>query len=181
MAKIRVALFVACLISSATALAALKPGTHAPDFTTQASVGGNVFAFSLSDALKKGPVVVYFYPEAFTGICTVEAHEFASAADQFKAAGATLIGLSHDHIDRLKEFSVSECQSKFAVGEDADQKIMTAYDALLKSDPKYSDRTSYVIAPNGEILFAYTNMDHPRDHVQRTLAAVKKWAATHAR
>ena len=165
----------------ATAEAALKPGDKAPDFTTQASLGGKVFAFSLADALKNGPVVLYFYPEAFTSGCTIEAHEFAAAADKYKAAGATIIGLSHDGIEKLQKFSVSECRNKFAVGADQDQKIMKAYDAVLKEEPTYADRTSYVIAPSGEILYAYTNMDHPREHVTKTLAAVKHWAAAHPR
>ena len=163
----------------ATAQAALKPGDKAPDFTTQASLGGNVFAFSLGAALKKGPVVLYFYPEAFTSGCTIEAHEFAAAADKYAAAGATIIGLSHDGIEKLQKFSVSECRNKFAVGADQDQKIMKSYDAVLKEEPTYADRTSYVIAPDGKILYVYTNMDHPREHVTQTLAAVQRWAAAH--
>ena len=168
-------------LSVTTAQAVLKPGVKAPEFTTQASLGGNVFAFSLSEALKKGPVVLYFYPEAFTSGCTIEAHEFAAAADEFTAAGTTVVGLSHDGIEKLQKFSVSECRNKFAVGADTDQKIMKAYDAVLKEDPTYSDRTSYVIAPTGEILYVYTNMEHPKEHVTKTLAAVKKWAAQHPR
>ncbi|MBV8063729.1 MAG: peroxiredoxin, partial [Nevskia sp.] len=109
------------------ALAALKPGDKAPDFTAQASLGGKVFSFSLAEALKQGPVVLYFYPAAFTPGCTVEAHDFAEAMDQYKALGATVIGVSHDDIDKLNKFSVSECRSKFAVAADADQSIMKAY------------------------------------------------------
>ena len=172
---------LAVSLGIASAEAALKPGDKAPGFTTQASLGGKVFTFSLADALKKGPVVLYFYPEAFTSGCTIEAHEFAAAADKYKAAGATIIGLSHDGIEKLQKFSVSECRNKFAVGADQDQKIMKAYDAVLKEEPTYADRTSYVIAPDGEILYAYTNMDHPREHVTQTLAAVKRWAAAHPR
>ena len=172
---------LAVSLGIASAEAALKPGDKAPGFTTQASLGGKVFTFSLADALKKGPVVLYFYPEAFTSGCTIEAHEFAAAADKYQAAGATIIGLSHDGIEKLQKFSVSECRNKFAVGADQDQKIMKAYDAVLKEEPTYADRTSYVIAPDGEILYAYTNMDHPREHVTQTLAAVKRWAAAHPR
>ena len=161
--------------------AALKPGEHAPPFATQAALGGKVFEFSLADALRQGPVVVYFYPEAFTSGCTVEAHEFASAAADFAAVHTTVIGVSHDGIDKLKKFSVSECGSKFAVGADENQKIMKAYDAVLRADPTYADRTSYVIAPSGEILDVYTNMDHPREHVAHTLAAARRWAAAHPR
>ena len=170
---------LAAFLSLATAEAALQPGAKAPDFTTQASLGGNTFSFSLADALKKGPVVLYFYPEAFTSGCTIEAHEFAAAADDYKAAGATVIGLSHDGIEKLQKFSVSECRNKFAVGSDADQKIMTAYDAVLQAHPTYSDRTSFVIAPTGEILYVYTDMKDPKEHVVKTLAAVRKWAAEH--
>jgi peroxiredoxin Q/BCP len=180
MIRYLLALLAASLVAGA-ADAALKPGDKAPDFTTQASLGGKVFTFSLGEALKKGPVVLYFYPEAFTSGCTIEAHEFAAAADQYTAAGATIIGLSHDGIDKLKKFSVSECRNKFAVGADEDQRIMKAYDAVLKEEPTYADRTSYVIAPSGEILYAYTNMDHPREHVTKTLAAVQRWAAAHPR
>ena len=94
-----------------------------PDFTTQATLAGKPFTFSLAAALKQGPVVLYFYPAAFTPGCTVEAHEFAEATDKFKAMGATVIGVSHDPIDKLKKFSVSECRNKFAVASDADQSI----------------------------------------------------------
>ena len=180
MTRLLFALLTASL-AVANAQAALKPGDKAPDFTTQASLGGKVFAFSLADALKKGPVVLYFYPEAFTSGCTIEAHEFAAAADKYEAASATIIGLSHDGIEKLQKFSVSECRNKFAVGADQDQKIMKSYDAVLKEEPTYADRTSYVIAPNGKILYVYTNMDHPREHVTRTLAAVRRWAAAHPR
>ena len=101
-----------------------SPAMHAPVFTAQASLGGNVYDYSLADALKKGPVVLYFYPAAFTKGCTIEAHEFAEAVDQYKAQGATVIGVSHDNIDTLKKFSVSECRSKFPVAADADSKII---------------------------------------------------------
>ena len=111
--------------------AALQPGAEAPDFTTQATLAGKPFTFSLADALKHGPVVLYFYPAAFTPGCTVEAHEFAEATEKFKALGATVIGVSHDPIDTLNKFSVSECRNKFAVASDADQNITKEYDAVL--------------------------------------------------
>ena len=101
--------------------AALSPGAQAPDFTTQATLAGKPFTFSLAAALQKGPVVLYFYPAAFTPGCTVEAHEFAEATEKFKALGATVIGVSHDPIDTLNKFSVTECRNKFAVASDADQ------------------------------------------------------------
>ena len=156
--------------------AALKAGDLAPDFTAQASLGGKVFAFSLADALKKGPVVLYFYPAAFTEGCTIEAHDFADATDEYHKLGATVIGVSHDGIEKLNRFSVSECRSKFAVAADEDQHIMKAYDAVLKLAPKYANRTSYVIAPNGRILYEYTSLD-PDRHVANTLAALRKWSA----
>lgn len=156
--------------------AALKAGDKAPEFTAQASIGGKVFDFSLADALKKGPVVLYFYPAAFTEGCTLEAHDFADATDAYRKLGATVIGVSHDDIDKLNRFSVSECRSKFAVAADTDQHIMKAYDAVLKMAPKYANRTSYVIAPDGRIIYEYTSLD-PDKHVANTLAALRKWAA----
>src|ERR1700733_882549 len=148
-------------LSSAWAM--LQPGASAPDFTTQATLAGKPFQFSLAAALKKGPVVLYFYPAAFTPGCTIEAHEFAEATDKFKAMGATVIGVSHDDIDKLNKFSVSECRNKFAVASDGDQKITKAYDAVLVQKPEYSNRTSYVIAQNGKIVYEYTAMD-PTKH-----------------
>jgi peroxiredoxin len=156
--------------------AALQPGAQAPDFTTQATLAGKPFTFSLADALKSGPVVLYFYPAAFTPGCTVEAHEFAEATAKFKSLGATVIGVSHDDIEKLNKFSVSECRNKFAVASDADQKIMKSYDAVLAIKPEYANRTSYVIAPNGKILYAYTALS-PDQHVANTMAVVEKWAA----
>jgi peroxiredoxin len=158
--------------------AALKVGEKAPDFSARASIGGHEYDFSLADSLKNGPVVLYFYPAAFTKGCTIEAHDFAEATDQFKALGATVIGVSHDNIETLNKFSVSECRSKFAVAADPDQKVMKAYDAVLKMKPEYADRTSYVITPDGTILMEYTNLD-PSEHVSRTMAAVKSWRASH--
>jgi thioredoxin-dependent peroxiredoxin len=156
--------------------AALQPGASAPLFTTQATLAGKPFKFSLADALKGGPVVLYFYPAAFTPGCTVEAHEFAEATDRFKALGATVIGVSHDDIDKLNKFSVSECRNKFAVASDADQSIMKSYDAVLGLKPEYANRTSYVIAPTGKILYEYTDLN-PEKHVANTIAAVQQWVA----
>ncbi len=172
-------LALGCAVLAAAPLyAALKTGVQAPDFTTQATLGGKPFKFSLADALKNGPVVLYFYPAAFTPGCTVEAHEFAEATDKFKALGATVIGVSHDPIDTLNKFSVSECRNKFAVASDADQSITKAYDAVLAAKPEYANRTSYVIAPTGKIIYEYTAMD-PEKHVGNTMAAVEKWKAEH--
>ena len=152
--------------------AALQVGAAAPDFTAQASLGGKEFTFSLADTLKKGPVVLYFYPAAFTPGCTIEAHEFAEATDDFKKLGATIIGVSHDPIAKLDKFSVSECRSKFAVAADDDQKIEKAYDAVLPQKPEYANRTSFVIGQDGKIAYAYTDLS-PDKHIENTLNAVK--------
>ena len=161
-------------LAAMPSLAALKVGDKAPDFTTEASIGGKVFSFSLADALKKGPVVLYFYPAAFTTGCTIEAHDFADATDAYQALGATIIGVSHDDIDTLNKFSVSECRSKFAVAADKSQRIMKSYDAVLSLAPKYANRTSYVIAPDGRIVYEYTSLD-PDKHVANTLEALRSW------
>lgn len=174
--KLIVPVALVAVLAAAPLEAALKPGAQAPDFTTQATLAGKPFTFSLAEALKHGPVVLYFYPAAFTPGCTVEAHEFAEATAEFTALGATVIGVSHDPIDKLNRFSVSECRNKFAVASDADGHIMQAYDAVLKGHPEYADRTSYVIVPGGKIVFEYTAMD-PNGHVGRTMAAVRKWQA----
>lgn len=165
-------------LASAPAAAALNDGAKAPDFTLQASQGGKVFTFALADALKKGPVVLYFYPAAFTPGCTIEAHEFADAIDQYKALGATVIGVSHDPIDKLQKFSVSECRSKFAVAADTDQAVEKQYDAVLTKAPQYANRTSYVIAPDGTVIYTYTDLK-PDKHVENTLAALKAWKDKH--
>lgn len=161
---------------TAPAWAALPIGGKAPDFTLPATLGGNTFTFSLADALKKGPVVLYFYPAAFTKGCTIEAHEFADAIDQYKALGATVIGVSHDDLATLQKFSTSECRSKFAVAADTNQAVMKEYDSILPQHAQYANRTSYVIAPDGTIVYTYTNLD-PSLHVQNTLNALKTWKA----
>lgn len=173
--KSRFALALVASIASMPLYAALSPGADAPDFTTQATLAGKPFTFALAEALKTGPVVLYFYPAAFTKGCTIEAHDFAEATDKFKALGATVIGVSHDPIDTLNKFSVSECRNKFAVASDADLKISKAYDAKILMTP-YSNRTSYVIAPNGKIVYAYSALD-PDKHVENTMNAVAAWQA----
>ena len=157
---------------------ALNVGVMAPDFVTQASLGGKVFTYSLADALKQGPVVLYFYPAAFTPGCTVEAHDFADAIGKYQSLGATVIGVSHDDIEKLNRFSVSECRSKFPVAADPDQSIMKSYDAILAVKPEYANRTSYVISPGGEIIYAFTDLQ-PDKHVENTLDALRKWSADH--
>ena len=168
---------LACVLATFSwqAYATLNVGDRAPDFAAQATMAGKAFTYVLHDALKSGPVVLYFYPAAFTPGCTVEAHDFAAAVDQYKALGASVIGVSHDPIDILKRFSVSECRSKFAVVADTDGAIMHAYDAVLFLAPKYASRTSYVIAPTGRILYVYSS-PNPDKHVANTLAALRKQA-----
>jgi peroxiredoxin (alkyl hydroperoxide reductase subunit C) len=166
------------LAGAGNVLAALAAGDTAPDFTAQASMAGKTFPFTLSKALKKGPVVLYFFPAAFTKGCTIEAHEFAEAQPQYKALGATLIGVTAGNIDRLTEFSVSECRSKFPVAADPKAAIAGQYKSTLAIFPGHSDRTSYVIAPDGHVLLAYSNLN-PDDHVSKTLDALKAWRAKH--
>jgi peroxiredoxin len=164
---------VAAVFAAAPAAhAALKPGAKAPAFATTASMGGKEFRFDLKTALQKGPVVLYFYPAAFTPGCTLEAHAFADASDDFRKLGATVIGVSRDDIEKLNRFSVSECRSKFAVASDKDGTITKAYDAVLLKKPEYADRTSYVIGKNGMIAYEYTSLN-PDKHVENTMAAVK--------
>jgi|SRR5579872_1719776 len=154
--------------------AELSPGVHAPLFTTQATLGEKVFTFNLADALKKGPVVLYFYPAAFTKGCTQEAHDFADAIGKYKALGATVIGISKDDIAKLKEFGTSECRSKFAVASDANLTIAKSYDSTINFEENlYANRVSYVIAPDGKIVYEYSSLD-PSRHVANTLAAVEK-------
>ncbi|REG57542.1 peroxiredoxin (alkyl hydroperoxide reductase subunit C) [Paraburkholderia sp. BL6669N2] len=177
-AALAAAVSVGLAMHSLTASATLKPGDVAPSFTTQASLGGKTYTYSLADELKKGPVVVYFYPAAFTTGCTIEAHEFAEAVDEYKKYGATVIGVSHDNIDTLTKFSVSECRSKFPVAADADSKMIGQYDAGMPMYASMANRVSYVIAPDGKIIYEYTSLS-PEKHVENTLKAVKDWAAAH--
>lgn len=172
---LRAVLGLSLLLISSSAPAALAPGAAAPDFTTQGALAGKPFSFSLKQALKKGPVVLYFFPAAFTPGCTIEAHEFAEATPEFAKHGATVIGMSADTIDKLQRFSVEECRNKFAVAT-ATPAVIKGYDVALPVRPGMTNRTSYVIAPNGKILHAYSAMS-PQNHVSETMAAVKKWKA----
>jgi len=177
MTKTLLALLAASAIAS-PALAALPAGAPAPDFSTQATMAGKAYPYSLGDALKKGPVVLYFFPAAFTSGCTIEAHDFADATDQYKALGATVIGVTAGNVDRLAEFSTSECRSKFPVAADPKLSIAKSYDSTLAIYPGHSNRTSYVITPDHKVLFAYSAMD-PSKHVEETMDALKAWRATH--
>jgi peroxiredoxin len=182
MRRVVAGLMLTCL-AAAPALAALQVGAPAPAFSAQASLGGKVFTFKLADAMKKGPVVLYFYPAAFTPGCTLEAHEFADAMADYQKLHATVIGVSRDDIEKLNKFSVSECRSKFPVAADGDGHITASYDAALKLPPQMggrdvSNRTSYVISPEGKVIYEYTSLD-PSKHVQNTMDAVKGWEAAH--
>jgi peroxiredoxin len=164
------------VVSLATpAVAELPVGAPAPTFATQSALGGKVFAFNLRKALRKGPVVLYFYPKSFTQGCTLEAHGFAEAIDDFRKAGASVIGLSADTLATQLKFSREACRDKFPVGV-ATPAIIAAYAVDLRGDDGTStgltSRTSYVIGRNGRIVMVHSDRDY-RDHVRRTLAAVR--------
>ena len=170
------AAFLAAAFLIGPALGALKPGDKAPDFTTQAALGGKEFTFALADALKKGPVVVYFYPKAFTQGCSLEAKAFADAMPQFAALGASVVGVSHDDIATLEQFSTKDCASKFPVASDGDQHIMKSYDSVFAKAPDLADRISYLIAPDGHVLAVHADLDYSK-HVDTMLAALQSWKA----
>ena len=133
-----------------------------------------MYSFKLSDSLAKGPVVLYFFPAAFSVGCSIEAHEFAESMAKFEALGATVIGVSSDDIDTLGKFSVQACQGKFPVASDSTQAVMKSYDAVMQTRPDYANRVSYVIAPNGKVVYNYQSLN-PSRHVEKTLAALKDW------
>jgi peroxiredoxin len=163
---------VVSLTLSLHAWAALDIGDRAPDFSAQAAQGGKVYQYSLADALKKGPVVLYFFPAAYSEGCSVEAHYFAEAIPEFQALGATVVGVSADDIDTLSKFSVQACQSKFPVASDEKQSVMKSYDAVLKTRPEFANRISYVIAPDGSVVYHYMSLN-PTKHVEKMLGALK--------
>jgi peroxiredoxin Q/BCP len=171
--------------------AMLTKGDAAPVFTAQASLAGSAFNFSLKDAIAKGPVVVYFYPSAYTGGCDAEAHAFAELKDKFDAAGATIIGVSADDIQRLNSFSSDPnyCAGKFPVASDPGGQIAATY-GLTFTPPKlgikdvrgmdlthgFIPRTTFVIGKDGKIIAVFSSQtDHisPTDHVDKSLAIVK--------
>jgi peroxiredoxin len=163
---------LAALTLVAPARAALDIGDRAPDFTASAAQGGKVYQYSLSDALKKGPVVVYFFPAAYSEGCSFEAHQFAEAVPEFQSLGATVVGVSGDDIDTLSKFSVQACQSKFPVASDEKQNVMKSYDAVLKTRPEFANRISYVIAPDGSVVYHYMSLN-PTKHVEKDAGALK--------
>ncbi len=145
----------------------------------QAAQGGKEFKFALADALKNGPVVLYFYPKSFTTICTEEAHEFAENIETFSAMGASVIGMSADPIDVQREFSAKECRDKFPVGADPKLSVINAYDASF-GGWALADRISYVISPEGKIISSYIDQDAAK-HIEVALGAVRKWRSEHER
>ncbi|HEX3366174.1 peroxiredoxin [Phenylobacterium sp.] len=177
MKNLIVAAVAGSLIAAALATSAaaeLKAGDKAPDFSAPAFLAGQQFNYKLADALKKGPVVVYFFPAAHTQGCNIEAHLFSEAIDQFKAQHATVIGVTAGNVDQLADFSkeTEHCGGKFPVAADPGAKIAQQYDSILAKKPDWSNRTSYVVAQNGTIADVYSSLD-PSDHVNKTLAAVK--------
>jgi peroxiredoxin Q/BCP len=171
------AALAATALFATPAHAELSEGASAPAFVTQGALAGKPFTFRLKSALKKGPVVVYFYPKAFTKGCTLEAHAFAEASDDFKKAGAMVIGLSADDVPTLQKFSTMECRDKFPVAV-ADAGIIKGYDVALTMvgiSTTMTKRTSYVIGQDGKVKLAYSDMNYA-DHVTKTLAAVRAMA-----
>ena len=169
------AFLILTLSLTTSSYAALDVGDAAPNFTAQAALAGKVYKFSLADSLAKGPVVLYFFPAAFSVGCSIEAHEFAESIPKFEALGATVIGVSSDDIATLGKFSVQACQGKFPVASDDNQSVMKSYDAVMALRPDYANRVSYVIAPNGKIIYNYQSLN-PSRHVEKTLAALKDWS-----
>src|SRR5881398_794849 len=153
------------------ATAALPVGTKAPDFTTTGAVGGKEFKLHLADQLKKGPVVLYFFPKAFASGCTAEAHAFSESIRDFKKAGAQVIGMSGDDLKTLHDFSTKECRSAFPVAT-ATPQIQKAYDVAWAAHPGITTRTSYVIGKDGKVVMVHDDLDYSQ-HVAKTLAAVK--------
>ncbi len=178
MLKRVLALAALASVGAAAAQAALAPGATAPDFTAQAYLAGQPFEFKLADALKKGPVVVYFFPAAFTAGCQIEAHLFAESADKFKAEGATIIGVTAGNVDQVGEFSKDTryCSGKFPIAADTDGSIAKKYASSLAAKPGWSGRDSYVITPDHKITLAYSDLN-PTQHVDKTLAAVTELKA----
>lgn len=172
---------VAALSLTVPAAAALKAGQRAPDFTAPGAMAGKPFTVNLKAALKKGPVVLYFFPAAFTEGCNAEAHAFAEALPDFQKAGASVIGMTAGNIDKLEAFSAEKCAGKFAVAA-ASPEIVKNYDvALTRPDgtaTKITSRTSYVIAPDGKVLFVHSDMS-PAGHIRLSLEAVQKYRAAH--
>lgn len=181
----------ALLCSTALALpaaAALQPGDNAPQFETRASLAGEEFDFSLGEALENGPVVVYFYPSAFTKGCNIQAHEFAKNMEKFEAAGASVIGVSLDSIERLNDFSADPeyCAGKLPVATDASGEIARSYELEVHEKVEgardtrgieighgFAERTTFIVTPDGKIAETIGGMS-PMENVQKSLEAVQR-------
>lgn len=161
----------AAMLLAAPLPAALPVGTQAPDFRTTGALAGKAFKLHLKDQLSHGPLVLYFYPKAFTQGCTLEAKAFADAMPEFRKAGARVVGMSADDLATLKRFSTEACRSQFPVATASPQTIQ-AYDVVLKQKPELTDRTSYVIDRTGKIVMVHSDLDW-KDHVAKALAAVR--------
>jgi len=161
----------AASFAAAPAIAALPVGAKAPDFTTTGALGGKPFKLHLASELKKGPVVLYFFPKAFTSGCTAEAHAFSESIGAFKKAGAEVIGMSADGLPTLEQFSVKECRNAFPVAT-ATPATQKAYDVAWAAHPGITTRTSYVIDRSGKIVMVHDDLDFSK-HVAKTLAAVR--------
>ncbi len=159
------------VLASLPAAAALPAGAKAPNFVTTGALAGKPFSLNLKQELKKGPVVLYFFPKAFTQGCTLEARAFSEAKNEFRKAGAQVIGMSSDDLATLKRFSVEACRNAFPVAT-ATPATIAAYDVALKAKPGLSDRTSFVIDRSGRIVFVHSDLNWS-EHVAKTLAAVK--------
>ncbi len=184
----RLFILTAAVVALASpAFAALKPGDKAPDFTANGYLAGKPFTFKLAKALKKGPVVLYFFPAAYTGGCNIETHMFSEASADFAKQKATLIGITAGNAERLQAYSSDTqfCAGKFPLVADPGAKIAAQYQSSLdltrlppgaKAPKDISGRTSYVLAPSGEVLHTYDDLN-PSDHVNQTLGALKAWRA----
>lgn len=162
---------VMAITFAAPTVAALPVGATAPDFSTQGALAGKTFQFSLAQALKKGPVVLYFFPKSFTSGCTIETKAFADASDDFHKVHATLIGVAADPIEDLQRFSTEACRSKFPVAV-ASAAMIKDYKVALPLTAR-ANRTSFVIAPTGKITYVLSELK-PDGHVAGTLAAVRQ-------
>ncbi len=162
------------LLFHAPSHAQLKVGANAPEFDVNGALKGETIRVRLSEMLRQGPLVLYFYPKAFTSGCTIEAQLFAENMDAFQSSGANVLGMSGDDIDTLKKFSSGPCGGKFAVAADQDQSVMKSYQAVHRLFGSFANRVSYVITPDQKVFFVHEGSD-PEQHVSRTLAAVKAW------
>jgi len=175
-----VALLMVLASLGLSARAALDVGDAAPNFSVPAARGGKVFQYSLAEQLAKGPVVLYFFPAAFSEGCSIEARLFAEAIGQYEALGASVIGVSGDDLELITRFSVQACQGKFPVAADEKKVVIKAFDAAMQTRPDYANRVSYVIAPNGKVVYSYLSLN-PNKHVEKTLAALAQWSKDNPR